>query len=206
MKASIFVLALVMSAGTAMATQAHVVGFEPISDDLMPTTRASNSVVFNSIPGPYQGFAAATGVLGFEDYNSTLAGGNAFLQSFRFVGGVTAAGAVRVEFYDTSATLVNQFNVNLPVGNAIWNIGLETVANAKDSTFLIPDAGFVQIVALGGVTGQWFLSTTVPSVGTSSLAAGDTTTHTHNFELTVPAPSAMALLGLGGLVATRRRR
>lgn len=208
MKASIFVLALALTAGTAMATDGYVIGYEPISDLPAPTTRASNSVVFSAIPGPYQAFAAAPGVMGFDDYDSALAGGNAFLQSFRFVGGLAATGNIRVEFYDAGANLINQFNVNsLPAGNNIWNIGLESVAGAKDSTFLIPEAGFVQIVSTSaGVNGQWFLSTTVPSVGTSSLLAGSTTTHTHRFELTVPAPGAMALLGLGGLVAARRRR
>lgn len=209
MKAVLFAFAAVgLAVGTASAaTEARLVSYEPISGELAPTTRASNSIVFSAIPGPYQAFAAATGVLGFDDYDSTLAGGNAFLQSLRFVGGLTAAGTIRAEFYDTAANLVS--SANLPIagaGNFIYNFSLETALNAKDSTFLIPEAGFIQLVALGGVTGQFFLSTTVPSVGTSSLALGSTTTHTHRFELTVPAPSAMALLGLGGLVAVRRRR
>lgn len=209
MKASAFVvLALGLAAGTASAAQPWIMGYEPLTASDQAQTRASNSVVFSAIPGPYQAFAAGTGALGFDDYDSTLAGGQAYLQSFRFVGGVTVAGGtIQVQFFDTGANLINSFNVTLPTaGNSIWSIGLESVANAKDSTFLIPEAGFVQINALGGALGQWFLSTTVPSVGTSSLALGDTTTHTHRFELTVPAPSSLALLGLGGLVATRRRR
>lgn len=207
MKASAFVvLALGLAAGTASAAQPWIMGFEPLSAGDLPQTRASNSVVFSAIPSPYAAFAAATGVLGFEDYTSTLGAGTGYLQSMRFVGGLTTAGTMRMEFYDTTATLINSFTVNLPSGNSIWNIGLESAANAKDSTFLIPGSGFIQIVALGGALGQFYLGTGAPTVGTSSLALGDTTTHTHRFELTVPAPSSLALLGLGGLVAARRRR
>jgi hypothetical protein len=213
MKAFAFgVVALSLAAGMASAAQPWVMGFEPLSAGDLPQTRASNSVVFSAIPSPYAAFAAATGNIGFDDYDSTLAGGSAFLQSMKFVGGFSTlpvgstTGAMRVEFYDTTAAFINSFTVNLPTGNSIWNIGLETVANAKDSTFLIPEAGFIQLVATGGALGQFFLSTAVPTIGTESRTLGDTATHSHRFELTVPAPGSMALLGLGGLLAARRRR
>jgi hypothetical protein len=207
MKAFAFgVVALSLAAGMASAAQPWVMGFEPLSAGDLPQTRASNSVVYSAIPSPYAAFPAATGSIGFDDYDSTLAGGSAYLQSMKFVGGLTTAGVMRVEFYDTSLAFVNSFTVNLPLGNSIWNIGLETVANAKDSTFLIPEAGFIQLVATGGALGQFFLSTAVPTIGTESRTLGDTATHSHRFELTVPAPGSMALLGLGGLLAARRRR
>jgi hypothetical protein len=214
MKASVFaMLALCATAGTAMAnTVGYVIGYEPITGEVLPQTRASNSVVFSAMTPnagvtTYSAFAAATGAIGNDDYNSTLAGGNAFLQSMRFIGGLTAAGTMRIEFYDSSAGFVNSFNVNLPAGNNIWTIGLESVAGAKDSTFLIPEAGIIQLVATGGVTGQFFLANTAPTVGTQNYAAAGTyATFSHRFELTIPAPGAMALLGLGGLMAARRRR
>lgn len=204
--------AVTLVGGSSTGFVGRVDSYAPLTDAYLPQTRASNTTVFSALSpnsnNQFSGFAAAAGPLGFDDYNSTLAGGNAFLQGFQFIGGLTAAGTINVQFFNTAGDFVNNFTVNLPAGPNIWNIGLETVAGAKDSTFLIPEAGYVQIDAVGLVTGQWFLATPAPTIGTESRAAGEgsITSHSHRFALTVPAPSAMALLGMGGLLAARRRR
>jgi len=210
MKASIFVLALALTAGTAMANGVVSASYRPMSDGMLPQTRANNAPVFSAIPGPYAGFAAATGGLGFDDYNSIFAGPTMPLQVLNFVGGVTTVGGtLTFNFYDTTQTLANTVAFNLPAaGNFIWTLNFESAPGAKDSLFSIPSDGYLEIIAGANTTGQWFLSTSLPTIGTESRAAGEgsLTTHSHRFELVVPAPGAMALLGLGGLVAARRRR
>ncbi|MCA9254363.1 MAG: PEP-CTERM sorting domain-containing protein, partial [Phycisphaerales bacterium] len=67
----------------------------------------------------------------------------------------------------------------------------------------------VQVVAADdGSTGQWFLSTTLPTIGTESRAPGEGSleTHSHRFRLDVPEPATLSLLAIGGLVIARRRR
>lgn len=159
------------------------------------------AVVYSAIPGPYVGFPAAGGSLGFDDYSSTMTAPVETLQSLRFVGGVTNAGeTLQFDIYSTSAVLVNSFQVTLPQGgNFIWTI--------NSINLDIPKDGLLQISAIGGGTGRWFLSETAPSVGTNNLALGGASgVYSHRFEFTTPTPGALALLGLGGLAASRRRR
>lgn len=169
---------------------------------------AQGAVVYSAIPGPYAAFAAAPGGIGFDDYASTETG-YFELQSMRFVGSSdTAGGTVRIEFYtfDPNPALAvfhSSITVGLPVSaGTIYGL---TFAPG----FWVPNNGYIQMVATG-TNARWFLSTTAPSVGTQSYAVGSsnpTALISHRFELTsVPAPGALALLGLGGLVAGRRRR
>ncbi len=69
-------------------------------------------------------------------------------------------------------------------------------------TMTVDDAG-----AFGPATlGRMFLSDGGAETG-NALAEDVATGLNFNYEFTtIPAPGAMALLGLGGLVATRRRR
>jgi MYXO-CTERM domain-containing protein len=194
-----FALALACAAG---ANAAIVATPSPIDDTTVFTPRSG--VVFNSIPGPYQAFPAGGGVLGFDDYQSTMVNNGEEVQAFRFVGGVTTAGMmVQVQFYTENAILLSAFNVTLPQGgNFIWNVtglGALNLTAAKD--------GFVQIVAQGQSTGQWFLTATPATVGSSDPTVGGAGgTFNHAFEIVTPTPGTMALLGAGGLVAIRRRR
>ncbi|MSR70347.1 MAG: hypothetical protein EXS17_08395 [Phycisphaerales bacterium] len=61
------------------------------------------------------------------------------------------------------------------------------------------------MLGVGGATGKWFLSTTLPTIGTQVPVTG---AYTHRFEMStngVPAPGAVVLLGLAGLISRRRR-
>ena len=200
----------------AVEIPAEQVSARPIEGGAGYTERENTVPVFSAIPGPYSAFAPAAGVLGFDDYDSILDEPTFFLGEFSFVGGVATAGTVRVEFLDAQSVLVNQFTVNLPAGNNIWTIGL--AADPKDSTFLVPSAGIVRITSIQGVTGapasngQWFLATAEPTIGLQtdtfgSTAGGPSAAFSHRFELQqVPAPGALALAGMGGLLMSRRRR
>lgn len=190
-------LALAALAGAASAN--IVATPAPLDSEAGYVGRA---VVYSAIPGPYSGFAAATGSIGFDDYASTMTTDVETLQSMRFVGGVTTAGmSLQFDFYSTSAVLVNSFTLAFPQGgNFIWTV------NGIDVD--IPKNGILQITAPAGSTGRWFLSSTAPSVGTNDPLFGGANggALSHRFEFTTPTPGALALLGLGGLAASRRRR
>lgn len=214
MKASLlFAMVVAAAAGTAHARVANVVSWEPIPDGdgggFVP--RSNITTVFSAMTGPFAAFPPASGSVGFDDYVSTYTDSPyMLLNSFRFVGGVdTVGGGATFNFYNADGSFHDAFAVNLPAaGNFIWSISFESAPGLKDSDFGIPAAGYVEMVIDTGVNGAWFLSTSLPTIGTESRAQGQgsLTTHSHRFELNIPAPGASALLGLGGLVAFRRRR
>lgn len=193
------VLALLASAGAASAIDLRA---DPI--DSLPGYAGRDTVVYTDIPGPYSAFPAAAGSLGFDDYDSTIGGVADTLTSMRFVGGVsTVGGVIDFNFYSTSAVLVTSFSLAFPqAGNFIW-----TITNVNAS---IPGDGILQLSAHSDTTGRWFLTAGLPTVGSTSQTYGGGTsgaTHlNHCFELSVPTPGSLALLGMGGLVARRRRR
>ncbi|MDA0803737.1 MAG: hypothetical protein O2819_08315 [Planctomycetota bacterium] len=158
--------------------------------------------MYSSIPGPYAAFAADP-YLGAANYSSTMAYNAEQLLSFRFVGGVdTADSSLRFTFWNAAGdTQVSTFDVTLSqAGNYIWTITLDAADN-----ILAPQNGWMEVTGVDGATGKWFLTTTAASVGSQVPVSGD---YIHAFEMTtsgVPAPGALALLGLAGLVSRRRR-
>lgn len=158
----------------------------------------------------FQAFAAATGPIGFDDYDSIGAAATTIdVSTYRFVGGVAAAGGILFfEFYDTSSAFVDSFGVQLAnPGNFIYTITI----NSYPGGVVVPESGIHQVVANAGTTGQWFLSDAAPTIGTQSNVFGGASggALNHKFEINgdyVPAPATAALLGLGGLAAIRRRR
>jgi hypothetical protein len=168
-------------------------------------TDAGGTVVYSSIPGPYAAVAAGA-FAQRDDYTSTNNTGSFNVDLFKFVGGVTAVGGVLDFFFldNTAPTpnVVSSFSIQFPqAGNFIWTITFGT----SDPVAL--DAGQLQIQTETGTTGQWFLTTTAASPGSNSFSSGfGSPTNIQCFEMQIPAPGSLALLGLGGLLAGRRRR
>ncbi len=160
--------------------------------------------------GNYSAFSAATGPVGFDDYDSIGSANTTIdVSTFRFVGGVQQAGGTMFfEFYDTNSIFVDSFGVALTnAGNFIYTITINTYPGGV----VVPEAGILQTVVGAGFTGQWFLSSANPTVGTQSSTFGGASggSLSHKFEINgdyVPAPATAALLGFGGLAASRRRR
>lgn len=163
---------------------------------------------YSAMTGPYNAFSADTGNIGFDDYDS-IATDDIVLTSFRFVGGVAEVGGeMSFQFFNAAEEFVDSFGITLPqAGNFIWTITI-------NSEVIIPADGIVQAVVAEGFTGQWFLGSTAPEIGLNDPEIGgaslaDGTSLSHRFELNgvlVPTPGAVALLGMAGVAATRRRR
>lgn len=207
MKTFGFAVALCALAGAAQAVSLTAYSIETgamvwSSDTAVQFGPRADTVVYSHMNGPYAAFAAAN-YLGFDDYATALAGPTMSLNSMRFVGGVTTAGTtVTFNFYTASGgTLLNSFTSTFgTAGNFIWSV-------TNLGPFTVGTSGVLEMVCETGKTGQWFLSTSATTVGGDSRTFGDTTTtNQHSFELAIPAPGSLALLGLGGLVAGRRRR
>lgn len=181
--------------------------------------RGASGIIFSNMEAGagFQSFAlneitldGEVEALGFDDYTST-APGVSTLTEFRFVGGVQQAnGVMFVDFFDASGAAVDGFGIQLDqAGNFLYRITVNSEVN-------IENVGFVQISVDddgrfgSGVqtTGQWFLSDAAATIGANGPQGGaGSGALNHNFELTVvPAPASAALLGLGGLLAARRRR
>lgn len=222
-------IAVVMAAGLAGTAVADIAPFDVASIDRSSMTIYSGAAVQATPIGaesgalftagtayenmdPGNGFLAfppATGVLGTADYDSA-ADDDINMGAFRFVGGVAAAGEVIFfDFFDAGGVFYDGFGVQFPQGgNFIWTITLATPQ-------ITQDAGFVQLFADDGSavvasTGQWFLSDAAPTIGSAGAAdatgpAGESLNHKFAIDA-VPAPGSIALLGLGGLAAARRRR
>lgn len=179
---------------------------------------ALNSVFSDLEPGP-DGFVAFDDTLidsngelevaGVADYSS-VSNADIVLNQFQFIGGVDqAGGVVFFDFFSSAGDFIDGFGVQLPeAGDFNWTIDLDTAIE-------ISSAGLVQMsiddedLAGAGSTaaGRWFLGNAGATIGDSGLAEADPDFN-FNFALNtaVPAPGALALFGLGGLAATRRRR
>jgi hypothetical protein len=184
-----------------------------------------------------QGFLAApaaTGIIGIEDYGSTLSAsgppngaptnqyGMMNSMSYEFLGGVSAVGQILFfDFFFNDFSIGNSFGVAFPqAGNFWWTITFDPTG------FILPTEGYHVMTAntdpnIGPVsTGRWFLSDVgvAPLHGTNDLAwdAGsfdyDGTGPNgpvdigYLFAVGVPTPGTVALMGLAGLAGVSRRR
>ncbi len=206
---------LVACAGTAFADIVDRSGYEIYTATAteIGTQARGSSTLYSNQDGPYSAFdpaPAADNPLGFADYYS-IATQNIDVSEFIFVGGVDTAGAVLFfDFFDGDGTNLDGFGVALPsAGDFIWTItiisGLEIAAN-----------GFVQMTIDDGSfgpagAGRWFLTENAASVGDEGSPDFPPGFNGFNFAFTingaeVPAPAGLAVVGLGGLAAARRRR
>jgi len=209
MKTFGFAVALCALAGAAQAVTLTAYSLDTgdmvwTSDTAVQYGPRADTVVYSHLNGPYAAFAAAN-YLGFDDYATALAvsGPTMSLNSMQFVGGVTTAGSsITFNFYNSAGTtLLNSFSSTFgTAGNFLWSV-------TNLGGFTVGSSGVLELVAQTGKTGQWFLSTSATTVGSDSRTFGDTTTtNQHSFSLSIPAPGSLALVGLGGLLAARRRR
>ncbi|MBX3363278.1 MAG: PEP-CTERM sorting domain-containing protein [Phycisphaeraceae bacterium] len=134
-----------------------------------------------------------------EDYVSIQTDQD-YLQFLRFVGGVSTVGD-RLNFYyfNAGGNFVDGFSVAFGQAGLtfIWTITI-------NSDVFVPKAGFLVIESAATNTGpaNWRKKNVPPAIGTTT---GDV--FRWNMEVSdVPAPASLALLGLGGLAAARRRR
>ena len=188
----------------AAAGAAHAIDITAESIGSGEYTSRADAAVYSHLTGSYSAFDSAN-YLGFDDYTTTLSPGQstASLTSMKFVGGVTTANtSLRFNFYDAAGTtLVNSFDIAFgQSGNFIWTI-------SGMGGFNIASKGVMEVVGVGNATGKWFLSQSATTVGGDDRSFGDNTAaFQHSFELSVPAPGSLALLGLGGMIAGLRRR
>jgi hypothetical protein len=168
------------------------------------------AVHYSCMEAGFASFGPTAGVTGFDDYQST-AGADMTLTEMRFVGGVDTTGGVAFfEFYDAASSFVSSIGLAFPqAGNFIWTITIGSAPTAAENGFMQmvgDDAGLFGPATLS----EWFLTDVAPTVGTSDINVGGAVgTHNNAFELTgdpIPAPASVALLGLGGFAAARRRR
>lgn len=151
-----------------------------------------------------------------DDYGS-VAGGPFALEKFVFVGGVgySYGGVAFFDVYDAGGNYVDGFGVNFPQGgNFIWTI---TIGNPAG--LVMPVNGSIQAYgyALTGyynpVSFTWFVDADGGNIGTNvdlgGVEDGSAAETIFAYELhgyVIPAPGALALLGLAGLAGSRRRR
>jgi hypothetical protein len=190
MKTSIAMLAIAGLAGTAAAQSYNGAGFT-IPDNA--SAGASSSIVI----------ADAGSVL---DLTVTLSG-----LTHTWVGDLI----ITLSNGSSTIDLINQPGGSGGIGFGFsWNLGGDyTFDDAASATFegftgpssaILPSGSYAPEGALssfngGSIAGTWTLSISDNAGGDTGAFQGWTLTN-------VPAPSAVALLGLGGVVAGRRRR
>jgi len=188
----------------AAAGAAHAIDVTAQEIDSGLYTSRADTAVYRHMDGTYAAFPASSS-LGFDDYTTTAFPGDSMvsLSSMRFVGGVTTANtSLRFNFYNAAGnTLLNSFDATFgQAGNFIWTINNLGGMN-------IASKGIVEVLGLDGATGKWYLSNSATTIGSDDRSFGDNTAlYQHSFELSVPAPGSLALLGLGGVMNRRRRR
>lgn len=185
------------------------VGLQLVDADFSPSRFGPAEIIYQSIAasGGYLASPAATGVLGADDYTTSVVGeASTFeLTSLRFVGGVQqTGGTISFQFFDSSQAFVDSFNVTFTnTGNFIYNI---TVGD-----FIAPTDGFLQLAIQDPLTtGQWFLTGDAPAVGSSAPIDGGANGDLYRtFELTgsevVPEPATLGLAAFAALGLMRRR-
>lgn len=195
---------------TLLSSDQYTLTKTPISSS---QNRGPADVRYSAMQGPnFFANSPTSGFAGFDDYTTDNGpAGNTDMAIHRFAGGVgNTSGVLFFSFFTTLGTFVDGYGVQLPSpGDFFWTITLSTPRT-------IPNNGIAQMFVDTGVvvpsTGRWFLQDGAPTTGSSvplfgggSTTGGGDLTHMQEIE-EVPAPAGLALLGLGGALAARRRR
>ena len=228
-------LAIMVVAGTAMAAgpfepipaaQRGIIGHGLLSADQYTLedkgigsfgTRATeiyNGIEFTSV---YTAATAATGFGGWDDYQTSTAPGGSYgggldmMTAHEWVGGMTGnpsgTGLMFFTFFTALGTPFDSYGVALPADGAhYWGI---TITGGM----YIPSDGIAQawfndgsFTAYGSQPGFWMYSEGAPSIGTNSDIVGQFAPNYNMHTIVIPAPASLAMLGLGGALAVRRRR
>ncbi len=148
-------------------------------------------------------------VAGVADYTS-VSSGDFGLDQCVFVGGLDQAGGVMFfDFFSSAGDFIDGFGVQLDeAGSFIWTIDLSETMDIASDGLVRMSIDDEDLAGAGSMAaGRWFLGNNGATVGDAGLAEGDPDFN-FAFELNsnVPAPGSLAVLGLGALGASRRRR
>ena len=204
MKTFVSALALVAVAGVAQGVTIFDVNTARITatpiDGVFYAPR-DTGIIYDSSTTPSSGGTTVTaGQTIVEDYVSVGVDPTNQLLTHVFAGGVATANHVLFfNFYNAGGNFTGGYGVRLPqAGNFVWTITL-------GQAIPIANVGYVGLIPDIGVTGTFRYTASAPTVGTSMDVANGAPGY-YRYKITVPTPASGALLGLGGLVALRRRR
>jgi len=187
-------LAIMVVAGTAMAAGP----FEPIP-------AAQRGIIGHGLLSADQYTLEDKGIGSFGTRATEIYNGIEFTSVYTAATAATGFGGW--DDYQTSTAPGGSYGVLLPADGAHW-WGITITGG-----MYIPSDGIAQawfndgsFTAYGSQPGFWMYSEGAPSIGTNSDIVGQFAPNYNMHTIVIPAPASLAMLGLGGALAVRRRR